>query len=154
MWFLHTRWQIDSDKAIRGKLPKYKKRRNVIKRQDRNKLSEEDNTGVGCCHTIHLQSGSVVCHASWTASCTRIVATMTSTHWCYYQYTDTVPNLGSCYAHVGGEFTSMETPWQLQGTVALWHVASQLGIITWIGFPIEWKWDDVGEDWVKQYRKL
>jgi hypothetical protein len=109
-------------------------------------LSVEDNTGDSNCHTIHLQSGSVVGNASWIARCARVVSTMTSRHWCYYQHTDTVTNLGSCQSHVGGKFTPMETPRQLQGAVSLGHVASQLGIIAWIGFPIERKGDDVGQD--------
>jgi hypothetical protein len=79
---------------------------------------------------------------------------MTSHHWCYYQHTDTITDLGSCQSHVGGQFAPMETPRQLQGTVALWHVTSQLGIITRIGFPIEWKWDDVRQNWARQQREL
>jgi len=111
-------------------------------------------TGVSRCHTIHLQSGSVICHASWIASCAGVVTTVTSRDWRYHQHTDTITNLGSCQSHVGGEFTPMETPWKLQGAVALWDMTSQLGIVTWIGFPIEREWYDVGQDWVRQHRKL
>lgn len=82
-------------------------------------MSEEDNAGAGICHTIHLQSGSVVCYASWIASCTGVVAAMTSHHRCYYQHTDTVTNLCSCQSHEGGQIMPMETPRQLQGTVTL-----------------------------------
>jgi hypothetical protein len=153
IWQLHTVWKAYCDKDVRGNL--YSKNSGDVSRDRTEEINcQKRVTGVSSCHTIHLQSGSVICHAGWIASSAGVVTTMSSRHRCYYQHTDTITNLGSCQSHVGGEFTPMETPWQLQGAVTLWHVASQLGIVAWIGFPIERKWDDVGQDWVKQHRKL
>lgn len=153
IWQLHTVWKTYCDKGVRGNL--YSKKSGDVSKDRTDEINcQRRVTVVSSCHTIHLQSGSVICHAGCIASCAGVVTTMSSRHWCYYQHTDTITNLGSCQSHMGGEFTPMETPRQVQGAVTLWHMASQLGIVTWIGFPIERKWDDVGQDWLRQHRKL
>jgi hypothetical protein len=74
---------------------------------------------VSSCHTVHLQSGSVICHASRITSRAGVVTAMTGRDRRYHQHADTITDLGSCQSHVGGGFTPMETPRKLQGAVAL-----------------------------------